>query len=132
MTPARIQVRLTDIDILGHVNNAVYLSYFEMTRIHYFNQLVGPDWDWMENGVVLVQNEVNYLLPILLHDSPEIYMYCTHIGNKSFTLSYEVFVKGQLKTTGKSTLVGFNSKQQKSIEIPTGIKEALFKLPQKQ
>lgn len=132
MTPARIQVRLTDIDILGHVNNAIYLSYFEMTRMHYFNQLVGPDWDWMENGVVLVQNEVNYHLPILLYDRPEIYMYCTHIGNKSFTLSYEVFVKDHLKTTGKSTLVGFNSNQQKSIEIPTGIREALLKLSQKQ
>jgi acyl-CoA thioester hydrolase len=43
--PAAIQVRLTDIDILGHVNNSIYLTYFEMTRIHYFSQLVGPDWD---------------------------------------------------------------------------------------
>lgn len=132
MTPARIQVRLTDIDILGHVNNAIYLSYFEMTRIHYFNQLVGPDWDWMENGVVLVQNEVNYHLPIFLYDAPEIHMYCTQIGNKSFTLSYEVFVKDQLKTTGKSTLVGFNSNKQQSIEIPEAMRTALLKLPQKQ
>ena len=132
MTPASIQVRLTDIDILGHVNNAIYLSYFEMTRIHYFNQLVGPDWDWMENGVVLVQNEVNYHLPIFLYDAPEIHMYCTQIGNKSFTLSYEVFVKDQLKTTGKSTLVGFNSNKQQSIEIPEAMRTALLKLPQKQ
>lgn len=132
MTPARIQVRLTDIDILGHVNNAIYLSYFEMTRIHYFNQLVGPDWDWMENGVVLVHNEVNYHLPIFLYDAPVIHMYCTQIGNKSFTLSYEVFVQDQLKTSGKSTLVGFNSKQQQSIEIPEAMRTALLKLPQKQ
>lgn len=132
MTPARIQVRLTDIDILGHVNNAIYLSYFEMTRIHYFNQLVGPDWDWMENGVVLVHNEVNYHLPIFLYDAPEIHMYCTQIGNKSFTLSYEVFVQDQLKTTGKSTLVGFNSNKQQSIEIPEAMRTALLKLPQKQ
>lgn len=132
MTPASIQVRLTDIDILGHVNNAIYLSYFEMTRIHYFNQLVGPDWDWMENGVVLVQNEVNYLLPIFLYDAPQIHMHCIHIGNKSFTLSYEVFVNGQLKTTGKSTLVGFNAKKHQSIEIPEDMRTALLKLPQKQ
>lgn len=132
MTPARIQVRLTDIDILGHVNNAIYLSYFEMTRIHYFNQLVGPDWDWMENGVVLVHNEVNYHLPIFLYDTPVIHMYCTQIGNKSFTLSYEVFVQDQLKTTGKSTLVGFNSNKQQSIEIPETMRTALLKLPQKQ
>ncbi|MEN9969755.1 MAG: hypothetical protein RIR94_1962 [Bacteroidota bacterium] len=129
--PAAIQVRLTDIDILGHVNNSIYLTYFEMTRIHYFSQLVGPDWDWMENGVVLVQNEVNYHLPVFLYDRPEIQMYCNKIGNKSFTLTYELYVKGELKTTGSSTLVGFNSNKQQSIEIPEKMREALLKLPQK-
>lgn len=131
ISPAKIQVRLTDIDILGHVNNAIYLSYFEMTRIHYFNLLVGPNWDWMENGVVLVHNEVQYIQPILLADSPEIQMYCDKIGTKSFTLSYEIYVNGQLKTTGSSTLVGFNSNQQKSIEIPALMRESLLKLPKK-
>lgn len=131
MTPAHIQVRLTDIDILGHVNNAIYLSYFEMARIHYFNHLVGPDWDWIEKGVVLVHNEVSYHLPIFLYDAPQIYVYLEHIGNKSFTLSYEVLVKDEIKTTGKSTLVGFNSKIQQSIEIPKEMREALLKLPNK-
>jgi acyl-CoA thioesterase FadM len=58
-------------------------------------------------------------------------MFCNKIGNKSFTLSYEVYVNGQLKTTGSSTLVGFNSNQQKSIEIPALMREALQKLPKK-
>jgi acyl-CoA thioester hydrolase len=128
--PAKIQVRLTDIDILGHVNNAVYLSYFEMTRIHYFNELVGSDWNWMENGVVLVHNDITYIQPIFLEHKPEIHMYCNKIGNKSFTLSYEIYVEGQLKTTGSSTLVGYNTKQQKSIEIPGAIREALLRITQ--
>jgi acyl-CoA thioester hydrolase len=131
ITPAKIQVRLTDIDILGHVNNAIYLNYFEMTRIHYFNQLVGPNWDWMENGVVLVQNEVHYHLPVFLHDNPEIFMFCNKIGNKSFTLSYELYVNGELRTTGSSTLVGFNSKRHMSIEIPEKMRTSLSQLPQK-
>ncbi len=129
--PAAIQVRLTDIDILGHVNNSIYLTYFEMTRIHYFSQLVGPDWDWMENGVVLVQNEVQYHLPVFLGDAPQIHMFCTKVGNKSFTLSYELYVNEQLRTTGSSTLVGFNSNKQQSIEIPARMREALLLLPQK-
>jgi acyl-CoA thioester hydrolase len=129
--PAKIQVRLTDIDILGHVNNAIYLSYFEMARIHYFTHLVGPNWDWMENGVVLVQNEVLYHQPIFLNDAPEIQLFCNKIGNKSFTLSYEVYANGQLKTTGSSTLVGFNSNKQQSIEIPQLMRAALSKLPKK-
>jgi acyl-CoA thioester hydrolase len=129
--PAAIQVRLTDIDILGHVNNSIYLTYFEMTRIHYFGHLVGPDWDWMENGVVLVQNEVNYHLPVFLYDQPEIHMFCNKIGQKSFTLSYELYVKKELRTSGSSTLVGFNSNQKTSIEIPKKMRAALLQLPQK-
>ena len=44
--PIKIQVRFSDLDTLGHVNNAVYLSYFEMARIAYFTPLLGENWDW--------------------------------------------------------------------------------------
>jgi acyl-CoA thioester hydrolase len=70
ISPARIFVRLTDLDILGHVNNAIYLTYFEMARMHYFAEMVGTEWNWMEEGVVLVKNEVEYLKPIVLNDVP--------------------------------------------------------------
>jgi acyl-CoA thioester hydrolase len=130
IAPAKVQIRLTDIDILGHVNNSMYLVYFEMARIHYFNHLVGPNWDWIEQGVVLVKNEVEYIQPLYLHDQPEIKLFLKHIGNKSFTLAYQLFVKDKLCTTGSSTLVGFNSKTQQTIEIPERMKTALSQLEQ--
>ncbi len=130
IAPAKVQIRLTDIDILGHVNNSIYLVYFEMARIHYFNHMVGPNWDWMEQGVVLVKNEVEYIQPLFLHDQPEIKLFLKHIGNKSFTLAYQLFVKDKLCTTGSSTLVGFNSKTQQTIEIPERMKAALSQLEQ--
>lgn len=130
IAPAKVQIRLTDIDILGHVNNSMYLVYFEMARIHYFNHLVGPNWDWIEQGVVLVKNEVEYIQPLYLQDQPEIKLFLKHIGNKSFTLAYQLFVKDKLCTTGSSTLVGFNSKTQQTIEIPERMKTALSQLEQ--
>ncbi len=130
IAPAKVQIRLTDIDILGHVNNSIYLVYFEMARIHYFNHMVGPNWDWMEQGVVLVKNEVEYIQPLYLHDQPEIKLFLKHIGNKRFTLAYQLFVKDKLCTTGSSTLVGFNSKTQQTIEIPERMKAALSQLEQ--
>ncbi|MEY4991829.1 MAG: hypothetical protein RI948_702, partial [Bacteroidota bacterium] len=42
-----------------------------------------------------------------------------------------LYVKGELRTTGSSTLVGFNSNKQQSIEIPARMKEALLAMPQK-
>lgn len=126
--PAQIQVRFSDLDVLGHVNNSVYLSYFEQARIHYFGQMLGQNWDWIENGVLLVKNTVEYHLPILLNDIPQVKITTEKIGRKSFVLSYQIYVGDILKTTGESTLVCFNSKEQKSQEIPVELRSVLEQL----
>lgn len=126
--PLKIQVRFSDLDILGHVNNVIYLSYFEMARIHYFTALVGPEWDWLKQGVLLVKNEVEYHIPILLHDKPIISLFVEKIGNKSFSLGYKIMINEKLHTTGGSTLVCFDSTIQQTIAIPPIMREGLSKL----
>ncbi|MFM6935505.1 MAG: acyl-CoA thioesterase [Flavobacteriales bacterium] len=128
ISPARIFVRLTDLDILGHVNNAIYLTYFEIARMHYFAELVGTNWNWIEEGVVLVKNEVEYLKPIVLNDVPFVTVFLLQMGTKSFTLGYEIRVNDEIVTKGSSTLVAFNSKTQSTIEIPEKMKEAIQKI----
>lgn len=123
--PASIFVRFSDLDVMGHVNNAIYLSYFECARVHYFGSLLGKDWDWRKNGVLLVRNEVDYVKPIFLTDIPQITMYCDHIGSKSFTVSYEIHVNDVLTSTGKSVLVCFDASKSATIEIPIELKKAL-------
>ncbi|MDG1262127.1 MAG: acyl-CoA thioesterase, partial [Flavobacteriales bacterium] len=63
-----VEVRFGDIDVMGHVNNAVYLSYFEQARMAFFKELIGGEWDWNEAGILLARNEVDYIQPILLSD----------------------------------------------------------------
>lgn len=121
----KIQVRFSDLDIMGHVNNSVYLSYFEYARVQYFGHLLGLNWDWKKHGVLLVRNEIDYIKPILLTDAPEVFISVDNIGSKSFTLSYEVKVEGNVTTTGKSVLVCFDSSQNASIEIPTEMRALL-------
>lgn len=125
--PTKIQVRFSDLDLMGHVNNSVYLSYFELARVHYFAALLGLKWDWNRNGVLLARNEIDYISPILLHQKPLIYTYLEKMGNKSFTLSYEIKVDNKIVTKGKSVMVAFDSVQSKSILIPKKMREALTK-----
>lgn len=125
ISPAKIQVRFSDCDMMGHVNNAVYLSYFEMARIHYFRVLFGKDRDWKKNGVLLRKNEIEYLKPVLLHETPEITLFTDHVGTKSFTMAYELRVDGELRTIGKSVLVCFDSTVNQSIELTEEMKQAL-------
>jgi acyl-CoA thioester hydrolase len=126
--PAKIQVRFSDCDMMGHVNNAVYLSYFEMARIYYFGILLAKDRDWKKEGVLLRKNEVEYLRPVLLHDIPEITVYLDHIGTKSFSVAYELKVNGELRTIGKSVLVCYNSIENKTFEITDELRHSLEKL----
>ncbi|MGV3610041.1 MAG: acyl-CoA thioesterase [Fluviicola sp.] len=124
----RLQVRFSDCDMMQHVNNAVYLNYFEEARIHYFRQMLGTDWDWKKTGVILRKNELEYLKPVFLHEPVEIFVYLKHIGEKSFTLAYEVKVLQEVKTTGSSVLVCYDSVNKCSIPIPKRMKDALTKL----
>jgi acyl-CoA thioester hydrolase len=126
--PAKIQVRFSDCDMMGHVNNAVYFSYFEMARIYYFGMLLANDRDWKKDGVLLRKNEVEYLKPVLLHDFPEISVFLENIGSKSFTVAYELRVDNELRTIGKSVLVCYNSIENKTFEVTEELRSALEKI----
>jgi acyl-CoA thioester hydrolase len=124
--PVQIQIRFADIDSMGHVNNSVYLSYFEFTRVYYFNEILGKNWDWVSKGIILAHTELSFIKPIELNDEAFIEMEIGKIGTKSFTFHYTIRVDGEPTTKGSSTLVAFNTKLQESIAIPSEMK-ASFK-----
>lgn len=125
ISPAEIQVRFADLDVLGHVNNSIYLSYFEMTRVHYFKELLGETWDWKKAGVLLVRNEIDYISPIFLHQKPFVHMHLMECGNKSFKLGYEIYVDDQIHAKGCSVLVCFDAVTKKTIPVPSEMRLAL-------
>lgn len=128
IAPAKIQVRFSDLDVLGHVNNNIYLSYFEMARVHYFRELLGSDWNWQKKGFVLAKNEIEYLHSVLLTHEPVVHVFSEHVGNKSFTLAYELKVDGEIFAKGKSVQVCFDAKDQVTINIPEEMREGLARI----
>ena len=130
MISTPIQIRFSDCDMLQHVNNAVYLQYFETARINFFNSEL-PNWNWKEDGIILLKNAVEYKQPLYLNDQCSIDIECIHIGTKSFTLSYKLQVKKDshviTKTIGESTLVAFNFLKEESVHLPMNLKEVLLK-----
>ncbi len=126
MIKTPIQIRFSDCDMLQHVNNAVYLQYFETARINFFKSEI-PTWDWKKKGIILLKNVVEYKLPLLLTDKCEVEVNCIHIGSKSFTLSYDLKVDDVLKSYGESILVCFDFYENKTIELPENLKAVLNK-----
>ena len=115
-----IPIRFSDMDAFGHVNNAIYLTYFEIARSNYWKDIV--QWDWNETGIILGRSEINYLKPILVNDEIACYVRTTRIGNSSFDIMY-VLVKiteagEEVCTTGKTVCITYDYKANKSVPIP--------------
>jgi acyl-CoA thioester hydrolase len=122
-----IQLRFCDVDSLGHVNNAHYLSYFETARLQFLGEEVGGKWDWINKGIILRKNEVEYLLPVFLSDSVEVEISVGKIGKTSFSLFYHLYVKNVLKSKGESILVCYNFNEKRTVEVYPELKQIFQK-----
>ncbi len=117
----QIPIRFADIDALGHVNNAIYLTYFEIARSAYWAEII--EWDWKLFGIIIRKSVVEYLKPIILSDDIYAYVRTSKIGNSSFELDY-ILVKNvngseEICTTGQTLCVSLDYTDQKPTQIPT-------------
>jgi len=46
-----IPIRFADIDAFGHVNNAIYLTYFEIARSAYWEEVIKWDWEKVDLAI---------------------------------------------------------------------------------
>ncbi|MFD2033328.1 acyl-CoA thioesterase [Belliella marina] len=116
-----IQVRYSDIDGYLHVNNGIYFNYFEHARAAYLYKVC--DWDIMTLGTVVANVNIDYFTPIHAHDSPVVYIKCTHVGNSSFVLEQVVLGQthdGEEKIFAKAstTMVCIDMKTMKPVPVP--------------
>jgi acyl-CoA thioester hydrolase len=77
------------MDSLGHVNNLVYLRWFEEARIRYFacSGMMGPDGGV---PVILARQHCDYLAALTYPDDVEVRCSVTKIGRSSITLSFAI------------------------------------------
>ena len=115
-----IHIRFSDMDAFGHVNNAVYLTYFEIARGDYWRNII--EWDWNEMGIILGRSEIDYRKPITLDDEIKCYVRTTRVGNSSFDVEYILVKivdgKEDICTTGKTVCISYDYKAGKSSPIP--------------
>jgi acyl-CoA thioester hydrolase len=130
ITPYSQAIRFTDCDIFGHVNNAIYLTFFEEARIYYFNLLLGDEWNWETNGFIIRKNEVEYLFPIFHKDAIQIEIIISNLGQTSFELFYTIKNKNTniIVTRGKSLIIYYNHITKEKKVLDTLLSNALLKL----
>jgi|ERR1035437_3588588 acyl-CoA thioester hydrolase len=81
-----IQLRFNDFDALGHVNNSVYFSFYDLGKTSYFNEVMPDVSINKEVGVVIGHIEVSFLLSVYPGENVAVETAVVEIGNKSFKL----------------------------------------------
>jgi len=122
-----IQLRFKDIDRLDHVNNACYLTFFELGRVNYFNNVLNRSINWNERGFVTARTEIDHITPLYLLDEVYCFTKVAAIGTKSITIHDCVVkkVNDQLIecANGVGILVAMDYLKKESIEMPLQWKE---------
>src|SRR5215469_13705795 len=94
-----IQIRFSDLDMVGHVNNVAYGYYFDTARVDYFEKALNTQVDWRQGKImVLVHIETDFFQSTSLYDRLEVTTRVIKIGNRSVTMVQQLLAKdGQLK-----------------------------------
>jgi acyl-CoA thioester hydrolase len=126
-------VRFRDCDALGHVNNAVYLTYLEQTRFHHWRTLWGvgtPQLPPDMPGVILARVECDYRRPAKYGDVLDVRLTVGEIGRSSFRYEYEI-VDGEGRTmlTAKTVQVMYDYAAERPVPIPDAIRALLTGTP---
>jgi acyl-CoA thioester hydrolase len=117
-------VRFGDLDPQGHVNQAVFLTYFESGRVAMFRD---PDLSVGVPGItyVMVRMEVDYLKELHWPGTIEIGTGIVEFGRSSFKAVQAIFRDGVCCARGHATLVCMDLLTRKATPLPQAAIERL-------
>ncbi len=119
-----IQPRYADFDMLGHLNNATYVTYFEVARLHYFFEI---GWSLKDVSNVVAHFDIDFLVPVLPNTDITCAIKTISLGRKSFQMQYEISSQqGKIShSRAHSVQVCIDKHTGKAIELPDHIRAML-------
>lgn len=124
----RFPVRFRDVDVLGHVNNAVYFTYMESARTEFWLQTFEKS-SLQELSFIVAHAECDFKVPAHFGDEIEVSIRTTSIRNSSFVWEYEIrnARTSELFAAGKTIQVYYDYLNKKSMPVPPDVRSKLLK-----
>ncbi|MDE7414649.1 MAG: acyl-CoA thioesterase [Muribaculaceae bacterium] len=122
-----VQIRFSDVDVLGHVNNTVYMSFYDTGKAHFFSSILGKRIDWKHVECVIANVDCAFLAPIFFGEDIEVLSRCESVGEKSFKVLQAIHEKktGVVKSVCETVMVAFDPNTGKAMELPEEWRRAL-------
>lgn len=123
-----VQIRFSDVDQFGHVNNSVYFSLYDLAKTTYIKDVLGSV-DWTKMAIVVANVNANFFMPVFFSDHLVIETAVIHLGNKSFTLLQRAVTTDthEVKCECRTVMVGYDLTTKEPMLIPEDYKKAICK-----
>ena len=119
----RIQVRYSDTDMMGHINNAAYAQFLEIARMEFLDTLLPPAA--RPAAIVLARLELNYRREVHLGQRVEVLTALTNVGNSSWTYGFQLLADDVLSADGSSVQVHIDPQSRRPSPLPAEMRELL-------
>ncbi len=123
-----IQIRWSDMDAYGHVNNVEFLRLLEDARVYAFRDWFGQERSLLNEGILVARQEIDYLAPLTFNYEPaRIEVWCSRISGASFDIGYAVKQAGVdvVYARAETTLVSYDLAASKPRRLKQSERDAL-------
>jgi acyl-CoA thioester hydrolase len=130
-----VEVRLADTDAMGHVNNASYLTYVEIARVAYYEEVIGKPLPLgvhgAEEGMILAEIRVAYRSQAFYGETLVVESRVDRIGGSSFTMVNRITAPAsrhgpaRLVAVVESVLVSYDYRDERPIRVPDDWRAAI-------
>jgi acyl-CoA thioester hydrolase len=123
------RVRFGDLDAMRHLNNVVFLRYFETARIAFIRELLpshDPAHPESERfGLIFAECHINYRSPVYFDEEVAVECSIGEIRRSAFQVNFTMRVAERLAAEGYGWLVGFDYSAERPEPLPEGLKKVL-------
>lgn len=114
-----VQLRFNDIDILGHLNNTVYFSLYDLGKARYMEDLGLREHGPSKPACVIADVHCTYIHPIRYGDDIFVTTECVETGEKHFVLYQEMTDgSGEVRSKCRTVMVYIDPLTGKSAPLP--------------
>ena len=130
-----IPVAWGEMDAFQHVNNVIYLRYFESGRIAYFEH---SGWTTRERtgdiGPILASVTCRFKFPLTFPDRVLVGTRADTIGEDRFTMHHRVVSTrhNRVAADGEGVIVTYNYQDNCKAQLPQAVREQIAALKQRQ
>jgi acyl-CoA thioester hydrolase len=117
--------RISETDLVGHVNNVAIAAWFEDLRVRYMSSLTGWEREGGIGDFTLASLTIDFVGET--HYGADVVMTMRNVtlGNSSITLEGELHQGDKLTARGKAVMVYWDTQTRRPKRIPDSYREKL-------